>query len=499
VVITRLLRGNLQHIVWIVGAALCLLVVTASSSAVVDTAATASLVVALTVGYFVEANAFVEIAPRFPAIFGLVVGALGGGLVGWFVGNWFPGGVAVWLLAGLVIGGLIGGLVWGRDPGARRKAWRIPERSRPVIFLAPALLFLGFTLVVPTIRTIYLGFRGSDGEQNLGVSNYRSILDDDDIVNFAGFGDIPSSALFRLGMVILVVMLGIVVVRYLLHLVLSRRWASLARAPQPVQRVMRYGSADVDLSAPLPVLGLTAVAALVLLAMLASLTGVVWNNVFWVVFVTGFSTIIGLAIAVLADRSRGESVAKSLIFMPMAISFVGASVIWRFVYAFVPGDDQIGIFNAIWVANGGDPESWIQQRPWNTLLLIAIMIWIQTGFAMVVLSSAIKAVPTEMLEAARIDGASEGQTFWWVTVPQIRSTLTVVVVTLVITVLKVYDIVKVMTNGEFGTNVIANEMFDEVFRNNNAGRGSALAVLLFVAVVPLMIANVRRLRQGEAR
>jgi alpha-glucoside transport system permease protein len=181
----------------------------------------------------------------------------------------------------------------------------------------------------------------------------------------------------------------------------------------------------------------------------------------------------------------------------MAISFVGASVIWRFVYAFVPGDDQIGLFNAVWVGFGGEPQTWIQERPWNTLMLIAIMIWIQTGFAMVVLSSAIKSVPTEMLEAARIDGASEAQSFWWVTVPQIRSTITVVVVTLVITVLKVYDIVKVMTNGEFGTNVIANEMFDEVFRNNAAGRGSALAVLLFVAVVPLMAANVRRLRRGE--
>src|SRR4029453_900311 len=133
---------------------------------------------------------------------------------------------------------------------------------------------------------------------------------------------------------------------------------------------------------------------------------------------------------------------KSLIFLPMAISFVGASIIWRFVYAFTPaGEDQIGLLNAFWVGIGGEPQAWIQQVPWNNLFLIVIMIWIQTGFAMVVLSSAIKGVPTELLEAARMDGASEAQAFWRVTLPQVRPTLAVVVTTLVITVLKIYDIV----------------------------------------------------------
>jgi alpha-glucoside transport system permease protein len=176
---------------------------------------------------------------------------------------------------------------------------------------------------------------------------------------------------------------------------------------------------------------------------------------------------------------------------------VGASVIWRFVYAFTPaGEDQIGVLNAAWVAVGNDPEAWLQQPPWNSLFLIAIMIWIQTGFAMVVLSSAIKAVPDELHEAARVDGASEAQAFWRITVPQIRSTIAVVVTTLVITVLKIYDIVKVMTNGEFSTSVIANEMFDQAFINRDYGIGSALAVLLLIAVLPLMIVNVRRNRQG---
>jgi alpha-glucoside transport system permease protein len=247
-------------------------------------------------------------------------------------------------------------------------------------------------------------------------------------------------------------------------------------------------------------MALLAGGTLVLLAGVGALRGVVWTNVYWVVFVTLFSTTLGLAIAWLADRSRGESVAKSLIFMPMAISFVGASVIWRFVYAFTPaGHDQIGLLNAAWVGLGGQPQAWIQQLPWNTLFLIAIMIWVQTGFAMVVLSASIKAVPTELLEAARVDGATEGQTFWRVTLPQIVSTLGVVSVTLIITVLKVYDVVKVMTNGEFGTNVIANQMFDEAFINRNLGRGSALAALLFLAVVPLMILNVRRMRREAVR
>jgi alpha-glucoside transport system permease protein len=175
-------------------------------------------------------------------------------------------------------------------------------------------------------------------------------------------------------------------------------------------------------------------------------------------------------------------------------------VIWRFVYAFTPAEkDQIGLLNAVWVAGGGEPQDWIRQVPWNDLFLIAIMIWIQTGFAMVVLSAAIKGVPAELLEAARVDGASEVQSFWRVTLPHIRTTIGVVVTTLMITVLKVFDIVQVMTGGEHDTDVIANRMFGEVFVNRDNGRGSALAVLLFVVVLPLMVVNVRRLQTSEER
>ena len=223
------------------------------------------------------------------------------------------------------------------------------------------------------------------------------------------------------------------------------------------------------------------------------------NNIFWLIGVTFFSTAFGLLLAVLADRMKSERAAKSFIFLPMAVSFVGASVVWRFVYAFKPaGQEQIGLLNAIWSGLGGDPVAWLIQEPWNNFFLIIIMIWIQTGFAMVVLSAAIKGVPTDLLEAARVDGATEVQTFWRITIPSIKGTIAVVATTTIILVLKVYDIVKVTTNGNFNTNVIANEMFEQSFRFRETGRGAALASILFLAIIPMMIVNVRRFRREEA-
>ena len=196
------------------------------------------------------------------------------------------------------------------------------------------------------------------------------------------------------------------------------------------------------------------------------------------------------------DTLDAESIAKALVFLPMAISFVGASIIWRFVYAFRPQEsDQIGLLNAVWRGLGGAVLDPLQARPWNTFFLIIVLIWGQTGFAMVVLSSAIKAVPDDYIEAARVDGATESQIFWRIILPQIRSTILVVVTTLIILVMKVFDIVKVMTNGEFGTNVIANEMFDQAFRFGNVGWGAALASVLFLAVLPVMYINIRRVRE----
>jgi alpha-glucoside transport system permease protein len=287
-----------------------------------------------------------------------------------------------------------------------------------------------------------------------------------------------------------------------------------------------------------------------------------------VIVVVSLATAFGLAVAVLADRSKGENGAKSLIFLPMAISFIGAGIIWRFVYqARDPSQDQTGVLNAIWVwlgevststtsraiavavlaliglgfiylikrgvdtkANtmigfaaaglifvtfliyrfvgpglGGyvetrrgtvaEPVLFVQEPPFNNMWLMAVLIWVQTGFAMVILSAAIKAVPTDLIEAAKIDGATESQVFWRITLPQIAPTLGVVVTTLIVTVMKVFDIVYAMTNGNFGTQVIANEMFQRAFGQSNFGLGSALAVVLFISVLPVMWINIRRMQQ----
>jgi alpha-glucoside transport system permease protein len=223
------------------------------------------------------------------------------------------------------------------------------------------------------------------------------------------------------------------------------------------------------------------------------------NNVLWLVFVTSFVVSLGLVIAVMVDRiGRWEPLAKSVIFLPMAISAVGASVIWKFVYSFQPlPRPQIGLLNAVFTALGGEAQGWLILRPWNNFFLIAIMIWILTGFAMVVISAAVKSVPAELLEAARIDGANEITIFFRVIIPSIRGTLITITTTVLIMVLKVFDIVYVMTNGQHGTEVVANRMFREMFVFRDFGQGSALAVILFLAVIPIMIYNVRSFREGR--
>ncbi len=225
------------------------------------------------------------------------------------------------------------------------------------------------------------------------------------------------------------------------------------------------------------------------------------NNAIWLIVGTVGTVGLGLAIAALVDklRRRSESIAKSIIFLPMTISFVGASIIWGLMYAFRPAErPQIGLLNAIWTNLGNDPVFWLAQEPWNTLLLVVVLIWLQTGFAMVILSAAIKSVPDELVEAARIDGASELKIFWRVVIPTIKSSIVVVTTTIVILILKVFDIVWVMTSGNFGTEVVASHMIRQAFRFFDDGRGAAIAVLLLLAVVPIMILNVRRFREEEA-
>jgi alpha-glucoside transport system permease protein len=308
-------------------------------------------------------------------------------------------------------------------------------------------------------------------------------------------------------------------------------------------------------------------------AVFTVLRGTIINNLWWVAVVTGLSTSLGLAVAVLADRARGERFAKSIIFMPMAISLVGASVIWRFMYvARDSSKEQTGVMNALWVGLGrlstgsgfwtwlvgivltiafvglvalmgqalvrrewgkavvpgvaalllgwflvryfaiigggiggqrsgpdgefvANPVNFVQEPPYNNFWLMVVLIWIQTGFSMVILSAAIKAVPTEFIEAARVDGATDSQIFWRVTLPQIAPTIGVVVTTLIVLVMKVYDIVKVMTNGNFGTQVLANDMFQQAFQFGNVGRGASLAVLIFISVLPVMIYNIRKMQR----
>lgn len=224
------------------------------------------------------------------------------------------------------------------------------------------------------------------------------------------------------------------------------------------------------------------------------------NTLGWIVLVPLAAVSMGLAFATLADRlRRGEAVAKSMIFLPMAISFAGASVTFRLIYSYRPQGfgTNIGLLNAIVQGLGGEPVSWLTLQPWNNLLLMVILVWMQTGFAMVVLSAAIKAIPDEIIEAARIDGASEMQVFWRIIVPSILPTIVVVTTYMVINSLKVFDIVFVMTGGNFGTEVIAERMIRWFFIGANYGRGAAIAVILFIAVVPVMVWNVRRFREEE--
>jgi alpha-glucoside transport system permease protein len=225
------------------------------------------------------------------------------------------------------------------------------------------------------------------------------------------------------------------------------------------------------------------------------------NNFLWLVVVPSAATALGLVVAVLADRVWWGGFAKSMVFMPMAISFVGASVIWKFVYDFRgPESDQIGILNALVMGLGFEPQAWVTLPFWNNFFLMAILIWIQTGFAMVILSAALRGVPHDTIEAARIDGASELQIFFEIMVPQVMSTVLVVWTTITITVLKVFDIVMAMTGGQWDTSVLANLMYDWMFRGGgDYGRSSTLAMVLMFAVIPVMAFNIRRFRTEEAQ
>jgi alpha-glucoside transport system permease protein len=221
------------------------------------------------------------------------------------------------------------------------------------------------------------------------------------------------------------------------------------------------------------------------------------NNMLWLLVVPAVSTLFGLIAAQLTDRLRWGDIGKSLIFMPMAISFVGAGVIWKFIYEFrEAGSPQIGLLNWIVTRMGFEPQIWLTLMPWNNFFLMMVLIWIQTGFAMVILSAALRGIPEETIEAAILDGASPFQVFMKIKVPQIMGTIAVVWTTITIVVLKVFDIVFVMTNGQWGTQVLANLMYDWMFRGTpDYGRGSAIAMVLMLLVTPIMIWNIVNARR----
>jgi alpha-glucoside transport system permease protein len=228
-----------------------------------------------------------------------------------------------------------------------------------------------------------------------------------------------------------------------------------------------------------------------------------FNTLLWIIVVPAGTIVLGLLIATLADRlqPRGEKAAKTLIFLPMAIGGVSAAAIWRFVYASnPPGQKQVGLLNGIWTGFGGQPVNWLQISTLraNSFLLMVILLWIQAGFAMVLLSAAIKGVPTETVEAARLDGAGEGAIFFRIVIPQIRTTMITVFITVLIGVLKTFDIVYVMTNGNFNTNVIAVDFFNQLFTNNNAGYAAAIVVMLMIVMIPILVFQIRQFRAEEA-
>lgn len=222
------------------------------------------------------------------------------------------------------------------------------------------------------------------------------------------------------------------------------------------------------------------------------------NNLMWLVLFTGTSVMLGLLLAVLTNLVRYEAVAKAIIFVPMAVSFTAAGVIWRFMYIYQPPEfQQIGVVNALVTSLGGHPVPWITSASVNNFALIVAGVWIWTGFALVVISAGLKGIPSEVIEAARVDGASETRVFWHVILPMLRSVIVVVAVTMVINSLKVFDLVYIMTFGNYNTDVLANRMFKEMFTFGNFGRASAVAVILLLAIFPVMLSNIRRFRREQ--
>ncbi len=493
----------------------------------------------------------------------LLGAALGATAGGWLLPDLSGGSATTSQLVCMIPLGLVGlrfGWPSARDANGMAS---FDRRARAVIFLAPALTFLTVNLVVPAIRTIITSFQDRDSEEFVGFDNYRELAGSERFLDWRswsgddGTWNVLTSRLTWGGLFLIVVGFAIAA---------SINWTrnrtrGLDHSPTSRGSILVGG-------------------VLLAFAFFSVIRGTLPNTIWWMFSVTIGATTLGLAMAVLSQKAgRWESIAKSLVFMPMAISMVGASVIWRLQYA--PkntSQKQTGVLNAVWVelgdlshagVEGSDYPGWIRwavlialgtilarigftiwarwQRdegfaaagvmavivgwlfieillrdlggfqinddgsiqaeavafrelvqPFNNVYLMFILIWIQTGFAMVILSAAIKAVPEELHEAARIDGATESEQFFNVTLPQILPTVGVVLTTILVAVAKVFDIVRVSTGGNFGTNVLAHDFITESFQFLNRGVGSAMAVVILLIVAPVLIFNVFNMQKAES-
>ncbi len=506
---------------------------------------------------------------------GVVLGGVGSADLG-------AGSLIESIIATVVPGALFGFALGSTSHPDSVRRTVIEQKSRAWIFMGPAVLFISSALVIPGIITLILSIRDDDGDRFVGLDNYSRVVRvggewNSDNFDLSHWTDFFGSRLLWFGLPLLLI--GLLV------------------AALDGRRTGR--AADWT-----PQSGLVAAAGITFLVfgVFSVLRGTVFNNLWWVFTVTVFSTAIGLAVAAWSDGAKGERFAKSIIFMPMAISFVGASVIWRFMYRSQNiQKSQTGTLNAIWAWLGaktsgaaptrGDapdydpdaygnlgigifdleffsfPAKWLfvgifaalailcvwrmlvaaqvhglgglvgwgvaalipaylayrtasegiggylvqddgtvvpspitflETGPFNNFWLMVVLLWIESGFAMVILSAAIKAVPDDYIEAAKIDGANDSQVFWRIVIPQIAPTIGVVVTTIIVRVTKVYDIVKVMTGGNFDTDVLANRMIDESFQFQNWGVGAALAIILFLSVLPVMVLNIRRMQKEAA-
>jgi alpha-glucoside transport system permease protein len=231
----------------------------------------------------------------------------------------------------------------------------------------------------------------------------------------------------------------------------------------------------------------------------AGMIEVLKNNLLWLVLGAVLTVGLGLVIAVLIDRVKIESIIKSALFVPMAISFVGAGVIWRLVYLYnPPGQPQGGLFNAVLAFFKIPAQVWLINPAFNNFALILVYVWMWTGFCMVIISAALKSIPDDIIEAARIEGASRFAMFWYITIPMVRPTIAVVATTMIINILKIFDVVYVMTGGNYHTNVVGMEFYNQLFSFQNYGLASALAILLFLVIAPIMYVNIRRMQAQEA-